>query len=182
MKSLILKFLAFALIGVSGVALSDPITYDFTVTATTGPLTGDVSTGSFTFDSSIIPAGGGSLLLTGLLSDLSFTWDGIAYTSSTANTGRLVFNSAGTLVYPLFGTNCFVGYCYTSFPEGWELGGPGFLYFTPTSFETFSGTVSFSPDLAAPAAVPEPATLSLLALGLTGVGFMNRRKKKPPAA
>jgi len=59
MKSRILGLLAVALTGVSGVALSDPITYDFTVTATDASLTGDVSTGSFTFDSSIIPAGGG---------------------------------------------------------------------------------------------------------------------------
>ena len=84
------------------------ITSDFTVTATSGPLKGDVSTGSFTFNSSIIPAGGGVVLDCGLFTDLSFTWDGIAYAAS----------------------------------------------------------------------VPEPGKLSLLGLGLVGVGFMRRRNKK----
>jgi hypothetical protein len=68
----------------SVVAESNSITYDFTVTATNGPLSGDVSNGRFTFNSSIIPTGGGVVAASGLSTDLSFTWDGIAYTASSS--------------------------------------------------------------------------------------------------
>ena len=54
-------------------------TYDFTVTADTGPLSGDVANGSFSFNTSIIPRGGGGLPESGLLTDLSFTWNGVTY-------------------------------------------------------------------------------------------------------
>jgi hypothetical protein len=98
-------------VSLSLVAQSSSVTYDFTVTATSGPLSGEVANGSFTFNSSIIPAGGGVVPASGLLTDLSFTWDKVPYTLSSS--------------------------------------------------------------------VPEPATLSLLTLGLglAGVGSMRRRKK-----
>jgi hypothetical protein len=96
------------------VARSNSITYDFAVTANSGPLSGAVASGSFTFNSGIIPAGGGLVPASGLLTDLSFTWDGVPYTASSS--------------------------------------------------------------------VPEPATLSLLGLGLAGVGFMRRHKKHSRAA
>ena len=66
------------------VAQSNLITYDFTVTAISGPLSGDLANGSFTFSSSIIPAGGGVVPASGLLTDLSFTWDGVPYGLSSS--------------------------------------------------------------------------------------------------
>ncbi len=61
MNRWILSLVTLPLACISRVALCDPVTYDFTVTAINGPLTGDVSDGSFSFDSSIVPRGPGVL-------------------------------------------------------------------------------------------------------------------------
>jgi hypothetical protein len=72
------------LVSLSLVAQSNSVTYDFTVIAINGPLSGDIANGSFTFSSSIIPAGGGIVPASGLLTDLSFTWDGVPYSVSSS--------------------------------------------------------------------------------------------------
>src|SRR5437879_4802299 len=101
---------------VAQVTNATPITYAFTVTPWNGPLNGVSSTGTFTFDSSVIVAGGGIVDATGLLTGLSFNWNGRSYNATTANTGRLVFDSSGNLNEALFGTNCTVGSCSIGIP------------------------------------------------------------------
>src|SRR5262249_16349568 len=111
----------------SGVALSDPVTYDFTVTATNGPLSGTVADGSFTFNGSLAPSGGGALTEPGLFSSLSFTWDGVTYDASAANTGDLVFNASGGLIFAEFGNDCSSAPCSAvSMPgsKDWLVAGP----------------------------------------------------------
>jgi len=95
-------------------ASATPITYEFSVTATSGPFSGTTANGSFTFDSSSIPATlPGAANATGLLTALNFTWNGITYNFQTANTGSLLFDGSGNLSGAIFGTNCFAGLCRT---------------------------------------------------------------------
>src|SRR5262249_34006407 len=115
-------WLGIAALAGSTAALAGPafVTYPFTVTATSGPLSGDTEAGSFTYSVSVIPPGGGIVAATGLLTDLSFSWDGIPYDASTANTGLLNFNSSGQLSLAFFGTTCSALTC-ESIPltDGW---------------------------------------------------------------
>jgi hypothetical protein len=166
-------------------ARATPISYNFTVTATTGPLAGTSSSGTFTYDSSVVPAIlPADVNQTGLLTDLAFVWDGISYDETTANTGSLGFDAAGVLSFAFFGTDCGTGTC--TVPPGTEawsastLGSPlGFFFYAIAGGpeETFQGRVSVS----GPVRVPEPGTLTLLALGLAGLGFLRRRHAHPSA-
>ncbi len=101
--TLILLGLSIVLMAVSVQAI--PVNYKFSVTATSGPLMGVTAVGTFAFDSSIIPVGGAHVPGAWLLTDLNFTWHGIAYNAATANTGWLDFNSLGYLTGVNFGNN-----------------------------------------------------------------------------
>ena len=127
-------------------ACADELTYDFTVTATSGPLSGTVSSGSFSFDSSVIvPAGppatscrpatspcpptGGDVAGSHLLDALDFTWDSIAYNATTANTGFLNFDSSGNLISFCFGDYAGSGGCAVRAGfEEWDVDGSEFIY------------------------------------------------------
>lgn len=167
---------ATVMLAICGAASGSSITYDFTVDATSGPLSGDTSSGSFTFDSSTIPSGGGTVFAPGLLSALNFTWDGISYNATTANTGWLTFNSTGGLTSFNFGNDCTATNCTViGGTTGWlALPGIGaFAYSTNTSNVIGMGDVSYS--LATTA--PEPAALGLMLFGLAGVGFAVRKRR-----
>ena len=161
-------------------------TFDFSVTATFGPLTGASASGSFGFDSSIVPAGGGVVGATGLLTNLAFTWNGISYTAATANTGQLTFDATGALVGAVFGNNCFPLGCETGFPSGveeWAVewlvksdffteDASLFFYVVANTVGVYLGTSSLTPV----SAVPEPTSLALFVAGLLGLGSVRRRK------
>ena len=150
-------------------AIASPITYEFTVTASDGALAGIVAHGDFTFDSSSITPGAQNAAA-GLFTSLNLTWDGIAYTEATANTGSLTFDAGGALIGALFGTQCFPGFCTGSGgTEGWTVSTPLFLYTTTGSEVGFTGTATL-------AAVPEPAALLLVAAGLAALGVSRRAR------
>jgi len=190
MKKELLELLGVALLAGPIAAHSAPITYDFMVNGgASGPLAGQVATGSFSVDSANTPASGGVLNGTGLLTDLSFTWDGISYNALTANTGSLIISwgSWGPVFGATFGTNCDgTGTCTVASnglnpsPQ-WLIqmfnNSPGtFVYGVPgDSLDLYSGTATFEP---APVAVPEPGTTSLFGIGLGALFFARRRRRQ----
>ncbi len=144
------------------------VTYEFRVTGTDGALKGASSTGSFTFDDAIAPVGGGQVRSLGLLSQLSFLWDGVNFTAAQANTGYLDFDSTGALIGFSIGTRqC--DFCSLDGPNEW------FMFVSPSSSEfgafradgaSFTqGTVEFPFR----SDVPEPAGLALAGLALTAL-------------
>jgi hypothetical protein len=140
-------------------------------------LTGQSSTGTFSFDDSIIPIGGGSIGATGLLTDLDFIWNGVTYNENTANTGQLVFSGAGDFASAFFGTNCLPNQCGLSVGlEGWQVivspGGGVFDYSIAGGGSDFG---TGSARLIGPTpVVPEPSTLLLIG---TGVALMRKRRR-----
>lgn len=146
------------------------LTYDFTVTATSGALIGESSNGSFSFDESIIPSvipdGGVSVGAEGLLADLEFVWNGITYDETSANTGFFIFRP-GRVFDACFGNNAGAGGCAVGaltnewYVSLYSIGGGQFAYATPESF-IGEGTVTYK-------RVPEPSILALIGTGIAGL-------------
>ena len=154
---------AIVALAVSGAADGSPITYDFTVDATSGVLSGNAASGSFTFDSGTIPSGGGIVGATDLLTALNFRWDGITYNARIANTGWLTFNSQGHVTFFSFGNDCAALACTVNTPSTDWLASPGAMGFVYSGGGPFGfGKVSYS----LLTSVSEPATGTLFALAL----------------
>jgi hypothetical protein len=161
------------------VASASPITYDFSATATDGPLSGTTERGTFSYDSGSIVPGGGQNAGAGLLTALSFSWNGIAYDQTTANTGFIDFDASGNLVRAAFGTDC-AGACIvlpSSNAWAFNLSPPGgpleFFYTLPGNAGLFEGSATAA--LAVP--TPEPNTLALLGIGCALVGVARRSRR-----
>ena len=148
---LLLSAVSFA----SDVASAAPSAYEFTVTGSDGPLAGVTSVGTFVFDPTIAPEGGGFVEIAGLFTHLAFSWDGVDYNETTANTGTLGFDADGTVIYALFGTDCGpsgfgCGVGNGPNPYQWSFnifnGAGAFLYLSPKDpSNIFDGTVSLTP-------------------------------------
>jgi hypothetical protein len=182
----VLASLALGLASLPCAALAVPITYDFTVNGgPDGPLAGVISSGFFSFDDSIIPAGGGNLSATTLFTDLEFTWNGIAYDETTAESGALGFDASGALSGWLFGSNCNPGTCFIlpGFDRWAVLStaafGNVFAYTLADSDAVF--TIPFAVTVTPRAVtVPEPSTLALF--GLAALMLPGLRRQRPRSA
>jgi len=160
---------------------ASPITYDFTVNATTGPLTGQTSSGYFTYDDNLSSPGSLSAFSfgPGLLLDLAFTWNGINYDETSADTGGISFFS-GAFAGVGFGTDCGpTGGCDTLLgAESWALNSfsssGDFSYSTPGATDYHFGAVT----LAQRVAVPEPTGLALTSLGLFALALSRKMRAK----
>jgi hypothetical protein len=182
----VLASLALCLATLPCAALAMPITYDFTVNGgPDGPLAGVASSGFFSFDDSIVPAGGGILSAATLFTDFGFSWNGIAYDETTAESGALSFDASGALSGLLFGSNCTPGVCLI-FPglERWAVlstAAFGHVFAYTLASTEIVYTVPFAATVTPRAvAVPEPSSLALF--GLTALMMAALRRQRPRSA
>ena len=147
------------------------VKYDFTITATHGPLNGTVSHGTFSCDSSSITPGTENDA-TNLLTALDFTWNGTTYNAATANTGMLAFDAAGQLDAFVFGNSCYSFNCFVQTGlDQWfvqSAGSYGFFYSMPDYTYFGAGTITYS---LATTSVPEPAALGMFGFGMLLIGL-----------
>jgi len=166
-----LILLGVAIVLTVGSAHADTVIYDFEVTATHGELVGNHATGTFSFDDSIIPSGGGSLNQVNLLTDLNFTWHGIVYDQNTANTGWLTFDASESLIDVGFGNHCASGSCtIVAGYEQWIVSKSIFYYSISGGSSVWGGTSRVQPGVA----VPEPSLMVLLGISMMSVAGLRR--------
>jgi len=159
------------------------ITVDFTVLG--DPLdpahAGQSAKGSFSFDSSIIPAGGGTVL-SPTVASINFSWDSTTWTAANAGPWDFTFDQSGDLVGWFLGgdpTNVITIYTAASAPDDFWVRtlGDNFTYHDFGTEGDFYGGMLTSWSVASAPSVPEPGTLSLLGLGLLPLGLIRRRRK-----
>ncbi len=167
----------------SGTAFAAQITRNFEFSSTSGPLQFGPNIGSFTYDDSVAPVGGGYVFQTGLFLDLNVSFGSWIFDESTANSGWLRFDALGGLLDASFGNNCLAGVCSIDFgSEHWWIR-VGETNFSANDF-TYSGYNgadtaynTFANRLLPVSSVPEPSVLALFGLGFAGLAATRRRKK-----
>ncbi len=171
--------------GMAQPAGADPIVVKFTAFPAAGdPVNTGPSTGSFTFDSSLIPPGGGQIQDStfGLgLTDVNFRWSNTLWTRANADVGELQFSPSGTLLAWVLGnTNSIYGFHVSPasaviddiFVLASVCCGAGINY-TNAGFEGLLDGRLLTNSVPSP--VPEPSTVVLLA---TGAALLVRARRK----
>lgn len=178
---------AIALLAAAVAAEAVPVTVDFTVTSNdvSNPAYGSGTTGSgyFTFDDSLMPAGGSGLVgnpISGLQTlDLFFNWFGVTFDETNASIATLTFTNGmltnwmigGSYLAPTCG---FLRYaCTTSggaAPDFDALGSGGAGLTDAQRRGLAYGPVQWS---VRDTSVPEPGTLALFGLAAVALGCVS---------
>lgn len=152
------------------------ITVNFTVTGDPNDSAnaGVSATGSFSFDSSIIPQGGG-IIPPGATTGFNLTWDGTTWTEANASLVTLEFNSSKELIaFNAFGD--VAGNLLFTQPfavDDFRILGPEFVYSREgDTGVTYTGSITWTTTTGD---APEPSAWMLLAAGLPAlVGSIRR--------
>ena len=158
------------------------ITVHFTVTgAADDPVNAGVTAnGSFSFDSSVVPVGGGEVF-NPVVSGFDLTWDGTSWTDANASVSYLAFDAGGDLTTMQLHGNPFGGFMLLN-PTVDDFGvyiGGGSLVFDYTREGVdgvgYRGTFSYTVSTGS---APEPASWMLLGGALLGVVGAVRRPSR----
>jgi hypothetical protein len=169
-------------------ARADTVTVTFDITSTVGSSNkfyalGSVGTGSFSFDSSVMPAGGTGLVGNGILGTptlaLSFDWFGTHFDIANASISTLSFSNGqltdwslgGRYTPPICGLMRYTCLHSAGTQPDFMLSTTGGSMNDGVNAGTGSGygTVHWSVS-----SVPEPSALATMALGMLGLALRRR--------
>ena len=184
---------ALALLAGPVMAQATPITVDFSVTSTVPSANyaaGVVGNGFFTFDDSLIPAGGSGNIgnpIVGLSTlDLAFNWFGAAFDETTAKIATLSFANGvltdwwigGNYSAPICGLNRYSCVHSAGTSADFMIIASGNATMNDGVNAGFASGINSAQwsVRGAETSVPEPATLALFGIGLAGVGLVKRKK------
>ncbi len=159
---------------------AEPISYEFDLTITAGPLTGENYSGSFSFDSGLVVPGS-TIFGTDLFGSLSFVFHGVTYSASNTDLVELQWDAAGELSDFVIGTDCAgaAGCDIVNGSESWAMLPSAFAYAIVGDANSYISDGPTFRRVLPPSGAPEPGSLALL-IGAAIAGLQVQRRHKTP--